>query len=180
MCSRRCPGVMVASARLLRIGRDAICAFEPTEPGDRHGGHSRIRSRCSQPPARSVPVWPSPPTSPSATASASRTTTPCGPCSAKNMSHGLEFNMNYKWTKSMDINSLGSQGGLNLPGQQQSQRQLWAVGLRYAQSLRRNRDLRSALQGQPLGLGLSAFDDHPVPDRQSRQHHSRRARATTA
>ena len=34
---------------------------------------------------------------------------------SKNMSHGLEFNMNYMWTKSMDINSLGSQGGLNLP-----------------------------------------------------------------
>ena len=34
---------------------------------------------------------------------------------SKNMSHGLEFNMNYEWTKSMDINSLGSQGGLNLP-----------------------------------------------------------------
>jgi len=33
---------------------------------------------------------------------------------SKNMSHGLEFNMNYEWTKSMDENSLGSQGGLNL------------------------------------------------------------------
>ncbi|MGA2651185.1 MAG: carboxypeptidase regulatory-like domain-containing protein [Terracidiphilus sp.] len=33
----------------------------------------------------------------------------------KNMSHGLEFNMNYEWTKSMDLNSLGSQGGLTLP-----------------------------------------------------------------
>jgi len=29
----------------------------------------------------------------------------------KNMSHGLSFNMNYQWSKSMDINSLGSQGG---------------------------------------------------------------------
>ncbi|HVG27186.1 MAG TPA: carboxypeptidase-like regulatory domain-containing protein [Acidobacteriaceae bacterium] len=29
---------------------------------------------------------------------------------SKTMSHGLEFNMNYQWTKSMDINSLGSQG----------------------------------------------------------------------
>jgi hypothetical protein len=32
----------------------------------------------------------------------------------KNLGHGLEFNTNYEWTKSMDINSLGSQGGLNL------------------------------------------------------------------
>jgi hypothetical protein len=28
----------------------------------------------------------------------------------KNMSNGLSFNVNYEWTKSMDINSLGSQG----------------------------------------------------------------------
>lgn len=34
---------------------------------------------------------------------------------SKNMSHGLEFNMNYEWTKSLDINSLGSQGGYVLP-----------------------------------------------------------------
>jgi hypothetical protein len=34
---------------------------------------------------------------------------------SKNFTHGLEFNMNYEWTKSMDINSLGSQGGLLLP-----------------------------------------------------------------
>jgi hypothetical protein len=34
---------------------------------------------------------------------------------SKNMSHGLEFNMNYQWAKSMDLNSLGSQGGLVLP-----------------------------------------------------------------
>ena len=33
---------------------------------------------------------------------------------SKNMSHGLYVNMNYEWSKSMDINSLGSQGGLNL------------------------------------------------------------------
>ncbi|MGA1984361.1 MAG: carboxypeptidase regulatory-like domain-containing protein [Acidobacteriaceae bacterium] len=34
----------------------------------------------------------------------------------KNFSHGIEFNMNYEWTKSMDINSLGSQGpGIVLP-----------------------------------------------------------------
>jgi hypothetical protein len=33
----------------------------------------------------------------------------------KDFSHGLEFNMNYDWTKSMDINSLGSQGVLSLP-----------------------------------------------------------------
>jgi len=32
----------------------------------------------------------------------------------KNMSHGLYVSANYEWTKSMDINSLGSQGGLNL------------------------------------------------------------------
>ena len=29
----------------------------------------------------------------------------------KNTSHGLQFNMNYEWAKSMDTNSLGSQGG---------------------------------------------------------------------
>jgi hypothetical protein len=34
---------------------------------------------------------------------------------SKNMSNGLEFSMNYEWTKSMDINSLGSQGGFVLP-----------------------------------------------------------------
>jgi Carboxypeptidase regulatory-like domain len=33
---------------------------------------------------------------------------------SKNMSHGLYLSANYEWTKSMDINSLGSQGGLNL------------------------------------------------------------------
>lgn len=33
---------------------------------------------------------------------------------SKTTSHGLEFNMNYEWAKSMDTNSLGSQGGLNL------------------------------------------------------------------
>jgi hypothetical protein len=33
---------------------------------------------------------------------------------SKNMGHGMYFNMNYEWSKSMDINSLGSQGGLNL------------------------------------------------------------------
>lgn len=34
---------------------------------------------------------------------------------AKNMSDGIEFNMNYEWAKSMDLNSLGSQGGAVLP-----------------------------------------------------------------
>jgi hypothetical protein len=34
----------------------------------------------------------------------------------KNMSNGLQFNMNYEWTKSLDINSLGSQGGLSAAG----------------------------------------------------------------
>jgi hypothetical protein len=34
---------------------------------------------------------------------------------SKSMGNGLEFNMNYEWTKSMDINSLGSQGGYVLP-----------------------------------------------------------------
>jgi Carboxypeptidase regulatory-like domain len=33
----------------------------------------------------------------------------------KNMRKGLQFNMNYEYTKSMDINSLGSQGGTVLP-----------------------------------------------------------------
>jgi len=33
---------------------------------------------------------------------------------AKNVGRGLHFNFNYEWTKSMDTNSLGSQGGLNL------------------------------------------------------------------
>lgn len=33
----------------------------------------------------------------------------------KVMSHGLEFRMNYDWSKSMDLNSLGSQGGYVLP-----------------------------------------------------------------
>ena len=30
---------------------------------------------------------------------------------SKTMSHGLQFNMNYNWSKSLDSNSLGSQGG---------------------------------------------------------------------
>lgn len=30
---------------------------------------------------------------------------------AKNMGHGVQFNMNYQWSKSLDENSLGSQGG---------------------------------------------------------------------
>ncbi len=34
---------------------------------------------------------------------------------SKNMGSGLDFSMNYEWTKSMDLNSLGSQGGLTLP-----------------------------------------------------------------
>jgi hypothetical protein len=34
---------------------------------------------------------------------------------SKNMSNGLEFNMNFEWAKSMDLNSLGSQGGYVLP-----------------------------------------------------------------
>ncbi len=33
----------------------------------------------------------------------------------KNMSNGLDFSTNFEWTKSMDLNSLGSQGGLTLP-----------------------------------------------------------------
>jgi hypothetical protein len=32
----------------------------------------------------------------------------------KNFGHGFEVNANYEWAKSLDINSLGSQGGLNL------------------------------------------------------------------
>ena len=34
---------------------------------------------------------------------------------ARSFSNGLEFHMNFDWTKSMDINSLGSQGVLSLP-----------------------------------------------------------------
>jgi hypothetical protein len=30
---------------------------------------------------------------------------------SKSMAHGLQFNMNYNWSKSLDSNSLGSQGG---------------------------------------------------------------------
>ncbi len=32
----------------------------------------------------------------------------------KNLGHGLEFNMNYEWAKSLDLQSLGSQGGYQL------------------------------------------------------------------
>jgi hypothetical protein len=35
---------------------------------------------------------------------------------SKNMGHGLSFDMNYNWSKSMDINSLGSQGSLTAGG----------------------------------------------------------------
>jgi Carboxypeptidase regulatory-like domain len=34
---------------------------------------------------------------------------------SKTLSHGLDFSMNYIWTKSQDLNSLGSQGGFVLP-----------------------------------------------------------------
>ena len=34
---------------------------------------------------------------------------------SKSMNHGLQFNVNYEWAKSMDINSLGSQGSAVLP-----------------------------------------------------------------
>jgi hypothetical protein len=34
---------------------------------------------------------------------------------SKTFSHGIEFSTNYNWSKSMDINSLGSQGGQVLP-----------------------------------------------------------------
>ncbi len=34
---------------------------------------------------------------------------------SKNMGNGLDLSMNYEWAKSMDLNSLGSQGGLTLP-----------------------------------------------------------------
>ena len=44
-----------------------------------------------------------------------RTTTRMWAVLSKNMSNGLEFTMNFEWTKSMDLNSLGSQGGLTLP-----------------------------------------------------------------
>jgi hypothetical protein len=33
----------------------------------------------------------------------------------KTFAHGMQFNSNYSWSKSMDINSLGSQGGAVLP-----------------------------------------------------------------
>jgi hypothetical protein len=38
----------------------------------------------------------------------------------KNMSHGVQFSMNYEWAKSMDISSLGSQGTLAGNGLQDS------------------------------------------------------------
>jgi len=34
---------------------------------------------------------------------------------SKNLSNGLDFSTNFDWTKSQDLNSLGSQGGLTLP-----------------------------------------------------------------
>jgi Carboxypeptidase regulatory-like domain/TonB dependent receptor len=34
---------------------------------------------------------------------------------AKTMSNGLQFNVNYNWSKSLDLNSLGSEGGAVLP-----------------------------------------------------------------
>ena len=38
-------------------------------------------------------------------------TTPCGLTATKSFSNGLSFNMNYNYSKSLDTNSLGSQGG---------------------------------------------------------------------
>ena len=92
---------------------------------------------------------------------------------SKNMSNGLEFSMNYEWTKSMDINSLGSQGGLTLPDSNNPSenyglsdfdvRQHFAGTAIYNLPFHRNR----------LVARLPAFEHHPVPDRQSRQHHGR-------
>ena len=39
---------------------------------------------------------------------------------SKNFGNGLSFSMNYNWSKSLDTNSLGSQGGYTFHGQHQS------------------------------------------------------------
>ena len=91
---------------------------------------------------------------------------------SKNMSHGLEFSMNYEWTKSMDINSLGSQGGsrcrtATTPAKTTACRtSTCAITSPGQQST-------TCPSRATAGLGLSACDNHPVPDRQSCQHPGR-------
>jgi hypothetical protein len=71
---------------------------------------------------------------------------------SKNMGHGLQFNMNYQWAKSMDISSLGSQSALGVQAPQDSNnpavnyglsdfdvRQRYAVSAVYALPFHANR-----------------------------------------
>jgi len=68
---------------------------------------------------------------------------------SKVMTNGLQFDMNYEWTKSMDINSLGSQGGAVLPDSNNPSqnyglsdfdvRQHFAANAIYALPFKRNR-----------------------------------------
>ncbi len=69
---------------------------------------------------------------------------------SKNMSNGFQFNMNFEWSKSMDLNSLGSQGGYVLPDSTESTVELWPVGFQCPPALCRYRDLQAAIQGQPV------------------------------
>ena len=61
--------------------------------------------------SRFVPGLPSPPTLREINSIGNSSYNAMWAVLTKNMSHGSQFSMNYMWSKSMDINSLGSQGG---------------------------------------------------------------------
>ena len=86
----------------------------------------------------------------------------------KTMSNGLEFNMNYEWAKSMDINSLGSQGTYALPDSNNPKenyglsdfdvRQHYAGSVIYMLPFKRNR----LVQGYQLSTIVQYQTGNPV------------------
>ncbi len=102
-------------------------------------------------------------------------------CSGRTMSNGLQFNMNYEWAKSMDINSLGSQGGAvffrtaPIPSK--------TMGCRTstcAITLRERRSMTLPFKGNRLGVGLSAGEHLPIPDGQPGEHRGEQFEVSTA
>ena len=69
---------------------------------------------------------------------------------SKNAGHGLQFNMNYEWSKSMDTNSLGSQGGYTFQDSTNPAEQLRAFRFRHTESLRRKRHLCASVQAKSV------------------------------
>ncbi len=87
------------------------------------------------------------------------------------MSHGLEFNMNYEWAKSMDLNSLGSQGTYVLQDSNNPRLNYGLSDFDVRQHYAGTALYSLPFKKQPPGIGLSALDDRAVPDGQSGQHH---------